>query len=82
MLSVKDKMTLDLAGTRFKYAGAMEAAIRERFSESTTRFYQRLGVLLDDPAALTYDAQLVNRLRRLRDQRQRQRSSRRVSFEL
>lgn len=68
-------MTLDLAGQWFKYAGAKEQAIRELFSESATKFYQRLNVLLDDPAALTYDAQLANRLRRLREARQMQRSA-------
>jgi hypothetical protein len=74
MLSVRDKMTLDLAGRRFKYPGAKEAAIRETFNESTTKFYQRLSVLLEDPAALAYDAQTVNRLVRLRDRRREARS--------
>lgn len=69
MLTVKDKMTLDLEGTRFKYAGAKDQAIHETFGETATRFYQRLNRILDDPAALAYDAVLVNRLRRLRDQR-------------
>jgi hypothetical protein len=75
-LTVRDKMTLDLEGTRFKYAGAKEAAIRERFSESPTRFYQRLARILEDPDAVAYDAQLVNRLRRIRDQRVAQRTAR------
>jgi hypothetical protein len=73
MLDVKAKMTLDLEGTRFKYPAAKDTKIREIFDESPTRFYQRLSVILDDPAALAYDAQLVNRLRRLREVRQRQR---------
>jgi hypothetical protein len=59
--------------TRFEYAGAREAAIRDLFGESSTRFYHRLNAILDDPAALAYNAVLVNRLRRLRDLRQRQR---------
>lgn len=75
MLSVKDKMTLDLEGTRFKYAGAKDQAIHEAFGETATRFYQRLNAILDDPAALAYDAPLVNRLRRLRDLRASARTS-------
>ncbi len=73
MLSVKAKMTLDLAGQRFTRPGGKEAAIRELFGESPNRFYQRLDVLLDNRAAMAYDAPLVKRLRRLRDLRMRQR---------
>jgi ABC-type antimicrobial peptide transport system ATPase subunit len=75
VLTVKEKMTLDLEGTRFKYAGAKEQRIREIFNETPTRFYQRLNRILDDPAALAYDAPLVNRLRRLRDLRASARTS-------
>lgn len=73
MLSVKSKMTLEFEGLRYKYAGAKEQAIRHLFGESATRYYQRLGALLDDPLALAHDPQLVNRLRRLRDARRAQR---------
>ena len=73
MLSVKAKMTLDLAGQRFTHPGGKEAAIRELFGESPNRFYQRLDVLLDSSAAMAYDAPLVKRLRRQRDLRTRQR---------
>jgi len=75
MLSVKAKMTLDLAGRRFTYPGAKEAAIRDLFGESSTRFYERLDVLLDSRAAMAYDAALVRRLRRVRELRLRHRSA-------
>lgn len=58
----------------WQYAGAKEAAIRERFGCSTTRYYQELHVLIDQPAALIAEPMLVKRLRRLRDTRRRQRT--------
>lgn len=61
----------------WKYPGAKEAAIRERFAMSATRYYQVLGAIIDRPAALEADPMLVRRLIRLREGRQRQRSARR-----
>ena len=55
-----------------------EQAIMERFGCSTTRYYQRLNTLIDDPAALGYKPLLVKRLRRQRAQRQAARSARRL----
>lgn len=66
----------------WKFAGAKEAAVRERFDVSSTRYYQELGAVLDHPQALAADPQLVKRLQRLRAARQRQRSARRLGFEL
>ena len=58
----------------WRYAGAKEAAIRERFGMSATRYYQVLNALVDRPEALAVDPLLVRRLRRMRAARQRQRS--------
>jgi Protein of unknown function (DUF3263) len=58
----------------WKHAGAKEQAIRETFEISSTRYYQLLNKLLDDPRALEFDASLVNRLRRLRVSRARSRA--------
>jgi hypothetical protein len=58
----------------WKHAGAKEQAIRETFGISSTRYYQLLNRLLDDPRALEFDAALVNRLRRLRVSRARSRA--------
>ena len=55
----------------WKHAGAKEQAIRDTFGLSATRYYQLLNGLLDDPAALAFDAVLVGRLRRLRASRTR-----------
>lgn len=63
---------------RWKYLGAKEAAIREQFDMSATRYYQVLNALLDRPEAAAAEPLLVARLRRLRTARQRQRSSRRL----
>jgi hypothetical protein len=64
----------------WKYAGAKEQAVRERFAISSTRYYQQLNAIIDKPEALAYDAMLVRRLRRLRASRARQRSARRLGF--
>lgn len=62
----------------WKYAGAKEAAIRELFGMSATRYYQVLNALINTEAALAADPMLVKRLRRLRDVRQQERSARRL----
>ncbi|MEV7673500.1 DUF3263 domain-containing protein [Streptomyces sp. NPDC000963] len=53
--------------------GAKERAVRERLGLSPTRYYQLLNALLDDPRALAHDPVTVNRLRRVREERQRRR---------
>ena len=60
----------------WRYAGAKEAAIRDRFGMSATRYYQVLNTLVDRPEALAVDPLLVRRLRRMRAARQRQHSGR------
>jgi hypothetical protein len=75
VLDDRDKATLDLEAQWFKFTGAKEAAIREKFDESATIFYQRLGALIDNPDALAYSPAVVNRLRRLRDARRAQRTA-------
>lgn len=72
-----DRAILDFEAQRWRYAGAKEQAIRDQFDMTATRYYQVLARLLDDPAALAHNPQLVNRLRRVRDRRQRERTARR-----
>jgi len=81
-LSERDHQILDFERNWWKYAGAKEAAVREQFDMSATRYYQVLNALIDRPEALEADPLLVRRLRRLRAARQRQRSARRLGFEL
>jgi len=81
-LSARDREILDFERQWWKYAGAKEQAVREKFDMSSTRYYQVLNALIDRPESLAADPLLVRRLRRLRAARQRQRSARRLGFEL
>ena len=81
-LSQRDREILEFERHWWKYAGAKEQAVREKFDMSSTRYYQVLNALIDSEAALEADPLLVRRLRRLRQQRQRQRSARRLGFEI
>jgi hypothetical protein len=81
-LSSRDAAMLDFERQWWKYAGAKEQAVREKFDMSATRYYQVLNALIDRPEAIAHDPLLVRRLRRLRATRQRQRSARRLGFDL
>ena len=81
-LSDRDRDILEFERHGWKYAGAKEQAVREMFDMSSTRYYQVLNALIDRPEALVHDPLLVRRLRRLRATRQRQRSARRLGFDL
>jgi uncharacterized protein DUF3263 len=81
-LSDRDREILEFERHWWKYAGAKETAVRENFDMSSTRYYQVLNALIDRPEALEADPLLVRRLRRLRAARQRQRSARRLGFEV
>jgi hypothetical protein len=80
-LSERDQELLRFERQWWKYAGAKEHAVREKFDMSSTRYYQVLNALIDRPEALAFDPLLVRRLRRLRAARQRARSARRLGFE-
>jgi hypothetical protein len=77
-LPERDARILDFEREWWKYAGAKEQAIKERFDVSPTRYYQLLNRIIDDETAVAHDPMLVKRLRRLRSQRQRQRAARRL----
>ena len=81
-LSQRDREILEFERHWWKYAGAKEQAVRDKFDMSSTRYYQVLYALIDRPEALEADPLLVRRLRRLRASRQRQRSARRLGFEI
>lgn len=80
-LSERDADILDFERNWWKHAGPKEQGIRERFEMSATRYYQILNSLIDQPDALAHDPLLVKRLRRLRAERQRARSARRLGFD-
>jgi hypothetical protein len=80
-LGERDLLILEFERQWWKYAGAKEQAMREKFDMSATRYYQALNALIDRPAALEADPMLVKRLRRLRAARQRARSARRLGID-
>ena len=81
-ISERDAAMLDFERQWWKFAGAKEQAVRDNFDMSSTRYYQVLNALIDRPEALAHDPLLVRRLRRLRATRQRQRSARRLGFDV
>jgi Protein of unknown function (DUF3263) len=81
-LTARDQEILEFERLWWRYQGAKEQAIREKFDMSPTRYYQVLNALLDRPASLAFDPLLVKRMRRLRAERQRARSARRLGFEV
>lgn len=81
-LSDRDAEILGFERQWWKFAGAKEQAIRDKFEMSATRYYQLLNALIDRPEALAFDPLLVKRLRRLRATRQRNRSARRLGIDL
>ena len=66
-----ERAILDFERRWWKHAGAKEAAIRDLFDMSATRYYQVVNALIDRPDALVHDPMLVKRLRRLRAERRR-----------
>ncbi|KHD72478.1 hypothetical protein MB27_39150 [Actinoplanes utahensis] len=72
-LTERELEILAFEGKWWKHAGAKEQAIRDTFGLSSTRYYQLLNALLDNPAALEKDPILIGRLRRLRSARARTR---------
>jgi hypothetical protein len=72
-LSDRDRAVLAVERRTWPGPGAKERAIRERLGMSPTRYYQLLNALLDDPRALAHDPVTVNRLRRVRESRRRNR---------
>jgi hypothetical protein len=81
-LSARDSEILSFERQWWKFAGAKEQAIRDKFQMSATRYYQVLNALIDKPEALAQDPLLVKRLRRLRASRQRMRSAKRLGIDL
>lgn len=78
----KDMKILEFERYWWRYAGAKERAIREKFDISATRYYQLLNEIIDLPEALAHDPILVKRLQRLRAFRQKQRTARRLGIRL
>jgi hypothetical protein len=70
-LSARDRAILDFERWSWTRSGPKEAAIRAETGLSSTRYYELLRSLVDDPAAYEHDPLTVRRLRRDRDARRR-----------
>ncbi|MDE0974804.1 MAG: DUF3263 domain-containing protein [Candidatus Nanopelagicales bacterium] len=79
-LSERNQAVLGFERQWWKYSGAKEAAIRELFDMSATRYYQLINSLIDTPEALEFDPMMVKRLRRMRSSRQASRSANRSNI--
>ncbi len=75
-LSTGDDRLLGFEARWWRSPGAKRQAIATELKLSETAYYQRLALLLDDPAALEAHPLTVNRLRRARDRRRSWRVSR------
>ncbi|MFE7546637.1 DUF3263 domain-containing protein [Streptomyces gardneri] len=72
-LGERERAVLAVERRSWPGPGAKERAVREGLGLSPTRYYQLLNALLDDPRALAHDPVTVNRLRRVREEKQRRR---------
>lgn len=72
-LTEVDRAILDFERCWWSEPGPKDAAIKERFGFSATRYYRLLGELIESEEATAYDPLVVRRLRRQRDRRRRAR---------
>jgi hypothetical protein len=68
-MTVRDHMTLLLAGAHYANEGRRVAAMYSDLGYSETRFWARVDQLLDLPEAEREHPEIVRRLRRLREAR-------------
>ncbi|MEC7923580.1 MAG: DUF3263 domain-containing protein [Actinomycetota bacterium] len=68
-LSDREIAILDFERTAWRLEGPKDAAIRQRFGLSPSRYYQIRNVLIDMDEAIDYDPLVVRRLRRSRTKR-------------
>ncbi|MEY9872342.1 hypothetical protein ABH931_001816 [Streptacidiphilus sp. MAP12-33] len=72
-LTPRERAVLAFEARPWRTRGAKDAAIREELDLSPTRYTQLLNALLDREAALAFQPVLVNRLRRVRDEKRARR---------
>jgi hypothetical protein len=78
MLNESDRAILEFEGSWWLYPGPKDRAIREYLGISSTRYYQVLRRLIDDPGAESVAPMTIRRLRRLRDAARRRSVERRL----
>lgn len=72
-LSQRSRDILDFERIWRTLPGTKGEAIRERFGLTSSRYYQILNEVIDEPGVTAYDPLVVKRLRRRRDRRRRAR---------
>lgn len=70
-LTAREKEILLFEQKVWRYQGAKETAVRERWDMSMFRYYQVLNGIIDSQAALAWDPFTVNRLKDIRARRLR-----------
>lgn len=75
-LSDRSRALLDFEAHWNGHGPAKEEAIRRDLALTPARYYQLLERAIDEPDAAAHDALLVHRLRRMRDDRARERARR------
>lgn len=68
-LTERELAILELESRGLRAGGTKDELVRSELGIAPARYYQLLGRLLDSPAALAHDPQLVRRLQRARDGR-------------
>lgn len=68
-LTRREHDILDFEKQWYRFEGAKQQAILERFGLSPTSYYQLLNALVDNPDALTAEPVVVRRLQRQRQSR-------------
>lgn len=68
-LSERDHAILEFEGSWWHYPGPKDRAIRDYLGMSSTRYYQAIRRLMEDPAASARHPLVIRRLRRMRDER-------------
>ncbi|MCX3061608.1 DUF3263 domain-containing protein [Streptomyces beihaiensis] len=72
-LRERELSVLAFEGRNWASPGVKERAIREELDLAPVRYYQVLNALIDDARALAAAPVTVNRLRRVREERRRER---------
>ncbi|MGH8910863.1 MAG: DUF3263 domain-containing protein [Egibacteraceae bacterium] len=76
LLSERARALLDFERDWVLHQGRKETAIRTQFGMSAARYYQLLAKIIESPEASAYDPLTTKRLRRRRQDRERQRTAR------
>ncbi len=70
-MQAEDILILQIEQRFYRHAGSKWAAVRDELGLDPTQYAQLLNRLLDDPEAALVAPSVVNRLRRIREQRTR-----------